>query len=68
MIYECLFYEGDFVIAKEKGWPWSEAERHAPFQLFDSPEMHEAEDDYTVTVDGQELWASQIDSALIGGI
>ena len=67
MIYECLFNGPDFVIAKEKPWPWTPAERFAPFELYDSPEMTEQADDYQVTVNDQELWASQIDPELIGG-
>ena len=67
MIYNCLFYNDGFVIAKLKGWPWSDAEKQPPFSLHDSPEMHEAETDYRVDVNGQLWWASQIDPELIGG-
>lgn len=66
MIYECLFYNDDFVIAKPKPWPWTPAEREAPFSLHDSPEMHKADEDYQVEVNGQMLLASQIDRDLVG--
>jgi len=67
MLYDCLFYNANFVIAKLHGWQWSPAEKQPPFSLHESPEMHEAETDYRVEVSGQLLWASQIDPALIGG-
>lgn len=67
MIYDCLFYNDDFVIAKPVGWPWSQKERELPFNIHQSPEMREATEDYQVEVNGQELWASQIDWSLIHG-
>jgi len=66
MLYNCLFYNGQFVIAKPDGWVWSDTEKEAPFSLHDV-EMHESSEDYTVTVNGVELAASLIDWSLIDG-
>lgn len=65
MVYECLFYNSEFVISKLLGWPWSSAERQSPFEMHLSPEMHVSETDYQVDVNGKSLWASQIDPLLV---
>ena len=67
MIYDCLFYDDAFVIAKPTGWKWSPTELAAPFTCYQSPEMQPADDDYTVIVNGQEIAASNVDDMLIGG-
>ena len=67
MVYDCLFYNGNFVIAKPFGWVWSNVERQLPFEIDQTEELAQSETDYQVTVNGVQLWASQIDGGLING-
>lgn len=65
MVYECLFKDGVFLVAKPKGWAWSEKERSAHFEMRETEDLTPGEAEFVVDVGGTPIDASRIDSALI---
>lgn len=67
LIYDCLFHNGVFLIAKPFGWAWSHNERQAPFETHVTGELESAESDYKVEINGVTIMASEIDPCLVMG-
>lgn len=66
MTYDCVHNGKAFLVAKPAGWIWSPREL-AEFQFVQIP-LAPMADDYVVQIaPGIEVWASEIDAALIGG-
>jgi hypothetical protein len=65
MNYDCLSYNGKFIIAKPHGWQWSAREREAPFSLCTVGPLLYSPADYLADVAGEDVLASRINPSLI---
>lgn len=68
MIYDCLFYNQEFIVAKPVGHEWSHSERALPFTLELTVALEPEVEDYIVSLDnGASVMASEIDPGLVMG-
>lgn len=65
MDYDCLVKEGKLIVAKPKGWKWSDIELN-DFELTSfSRSIVATEDEYVYLDNGLRVLLSEIDEALV---